>query len=316
MRETEPALHRVGRRAHTETVDKAGSISCADRAREAAGCIGFGTWDDRVEVRGQRVGSASCRNPSPRSAPKSAGTSYMPARDRAGADHRARARRGLRWAVSAQLKTALLARHEACAGCCIAALALLWLAPGAVHGRCPRRRSSTIGREMHQRDPREDACVRQRGGCRLTSGASGQQLARACRRPARPRIHLYRARQSRHQRLRDARAATSTSTAACSLYLQSEAELAAVLAHEIAHITERHASRQDVMAKTSSVASLALGVLAAIGTGSGAVGAVWRRTRQPAQVPRWCVATVATWSSKPTARARNSCTATATIRWR
>lgn len=58
------------------------------------------------------------------------------------------------------------------------------------------------------------------------------------------------------------------------LHLQSEAELAAVLAHEIAHITERHASRQDVMSKTSSVASLALGVLAAIGTGSGAVGSV------------------------------------------
>lgn len=58
------------------------------------------------------------------------------------------------------------------------------------------------------------------------------------------------------------------------LYLQSEAELAAVLAHEIAHITERHASRQDVMAKTSSVASLALGVLAAIGTGSGTVGSL------------------------------------------
>lgn len=58
------------------------------------------------------------------------------------------------------------------------------------------------------------------------------------------------------------------------LYMQSEAELAAVLAHEIAHITERHASRQDVMAKTSSVASLALGVLAAIGTGSGTVGSL------------------------------------------
>lgn len=58
------------------------------------------------------------------------------------------------------------------------------------------------------------------------------------------------------------------------LYLQSEAELAAVLAHEIAHITERHASRQDLLSKTSSVASLALGVLAAIGTGSGTVGSL------------------------------------------
>jgi len=58
------------------------------------------------------------------------------------------------------------------------------------------------------------------------------------------------------------------------VYLQSEAELAAVLAHEIAHVTERHASRQDTMSKASSVASVALGVLAAIGTGSGAVGGV------------------------------------------
>lgn len=58
------------------------------------------------------------------------------------------------------------------------------------------------------------------------------------------------------------------------LYLQSEAELAAVLAHEIAHITERHGSRQNILAKTSSVASLALGVLAAIGTGSGTVGSL------------------------------------------
>jgi len=57
-------------------------------------------------------------------------------------------------------------------------------------------------------------------------------------------------------------------------YLDSEAELAAVLSHEIAHITERHASRQDWMAKTSSVGATVLGVLAAIQTGSGAVGGV------------------------------------------
>lgn len=53
-------------------------------------------------------------------------------------------------------------------------------------------------------------------------------------------------------------------------YLDSEAQLAAVLSHEIAHITERHASQQDWMSKTSSVASAILGAIVAIQTGSGA----------------------------------------------
>jgi predicted Zn-dependent protease len=57
-------------------------------------------------------------------------------------------------------------------------------------------------------------------------------------------------------------------------YLDSEAELAGVLAHEIAHITERHASRQDWMNKGSGVAAAVVGILAAVGTGSGAVGSV------------------------------------------
>jgi predicted Zn-dependent protease len=57
-------------------------------------------------------------------------------------------------------------------------------------------------------------------------------------------------------------------------YLDSEAELAAVLSHEIAHITERHASRQDWMSKASGVGSAVLGVLVAMQTGSSAVGGV------------------------------------------
>ena len=57
-------------------------------------------------------------------------------------------------------------------------------------------------------------------------------------------------------------------------YLDSEAELAGVMAHEIAHVTERHASRQDWMGKGSSVASAVVGILAAVSTGSGAVGGV------------------------------------------
>ncbi|GAA5315386.1 MAG: M48 family metalloprotease [Candidatus Pelagadaptatus aseana] len=53
-------------------------------------------------------------------------------------------------------------------------------------------------------------------------------------------------------------------------YLQNEAQLAAVIAHEIAHVTARHAVRQDTARKGSSVLSVA----AAIATGSGVVGDV------------------------------------------
>ena len=53
-------------------------------------------------------------------------------------------------------------------------------------------------------------------------------------------------------------------------YMQSEAQLAAVLAHEIAHVTARHAVRQDTARKGSSVLSVA----SAIVTGSGVVGDV------------------------------------------
>lgn len=57
-------------------------------------------------------------------------------------------------------------------------------------------------------------------------------------------------------------------------YLDSEAELAGVIAHEIAHVTERHASRQDWMNKGSAIGSAVVGILAAISTGSGALGSV------------------------------------------
>jgi predicted Zn-dependent protease len=53
-------------------------------------------------------------------------------------------------------------------------------------------------------------------------------------------------------------------------YLQNEAQLAAVIAHEIAHVTARHAVRQDSARKGSSV----LAVAATIATGSGVVGDV------------------------------------------
>lgn len=51
-------------------------------------------------------------------------------------------------------------------------------------------------------------------------------------------------------------------------YLQSEAEMAAVLAHEIGHITARHAVRQKTASTGAGVAS----VLSVLVTGSGAVG--------------------------------------------
>ena len=55
-------------------------------------------------------------------------------------------------------------------------------------------------------------------------------------------------------------------------YLNSEAELAAVLAHEIGHITARHAIQQH--ARTSLAGTLANvgGVVAAVATGSGYIG--------------------------------------------
>ncbi|GAA5445653.1 beta-barrel assembly-enhancing protease [Microbulbifer sp. NBRC 101763] len=53
-------------------------------------------------------------------------------------------------------------------------------------------------------------------------------------------------------------------------YLHSEAEMAAVLAHEIGHITARHAVRQKTAATGASVAS----VLSVLVTGSGVVGDV------------------------------------------
>ncbi|WKD49220.1 M48 family metalloprotease [Microbulbifer spongiae] len=53
-------------------------------------------------------------------------------------------------------------------------------------------------------------------------------------------------------------------------YLHSEAEMAAVLAHEIGHITARHAVRQKTAATGANVAS----VLSVLVTGSGVVGDV------------------------------------------
>ena len=53
-------------------------------------------------------------------------------------------------------------------------------------------------------------------------------------------------------------------------YLQSEAEMAAVLAHEVGHITARHAVRQKTAATGAGVAS----VLSVLVTGSGVVGDV------------------------------------------
>jgi len=153
---------------------------------------------------------------------------------------------------------------------CIAALALLWLAPGAGMAMSEKKELE-IGREMHQ-EILAKMPVYANAAVADYVGRIGQQLARDSDRPGleytftvldSPDINAF-ATPGGYVYINRGLLA----------YLQSEAELAAVLAHEIAHITERHASRQDVMAKTSSVASLALGVLAAIGTGSGAVGGV------------------------------------------
>ena len=55
-------------------------------------------------------------------------------------------------------------------------------------------------------------------------------------------------------------------------YLNSEAELAAVLAHEIGHITARHAIQQQARTRLANVASGVGGFVAAVATGSGFIG--------------------------------------------
>lgn len=55
-------------------------------------------------------------------------------------------------------------------------------------------------------------------------------------------------------------------------YLQTEAQLAAVLGHEIGHITARHAVRQNTAAKTSNVLSTAVAVASVVTTGTSVLG--------------------------------------------
>lgn len=56
------------------------------------------------------------------------------------------------------------------------------------------------------------------------------------------------------------------------LYLKSEDELAAVLAHEIGHITARHAVQQQARGGLGRAAAAVAGVAAAVATGSGYIG--------------------------------------------
>ncbi len=56
------------------------------------------------------------------------------------------------------------------------------------------------------------------------------------------------------------------------LYLKSEDELAAVLAHEVGHITARHAIQQQARGQLGRAAATVGGVVAAVATGSGYIG--------------------------------------------
>ncbi|MEX0738314.1 MAG: M48 family metalloprotease [Pseudohongiella sp.] len=56
------------------------------------------------------------------------------------------------------------------------------------------------------------------------------------------------------------------------LYLKTEDELAAVLAHEVGHITARHAIQQQARGRLGSAAATVGGVVAAVATGSGYIG--------------------------------------------
>jgi len=56
------------------------------------------------------------------------------------------------------------------------------------------------------------------------------------------------------------------------LYLKTEDELAAVLAHEVGHITARHAIQQQARGQLGRAAATVGGVVAAVATGSGYIG--------------------------------------------
>src|SRR5690606_32743729 len=57
-------------------------------------------------------------------------------------------------------------------------------------------------------------------------------------------------------------------------YLQTEAQLAAVLAHEIGHITARHGVRRDTAQKGAGIGTGILSVLSVLTTGTNVVGDV------------------------------------------
>ena len=68
-------------------------------------------------------------------------------------------------------------------------------------------------------------------------------------------------------------------------FMNSEAELAAVLAHEIGHITARHAVQQQARGAMARAASTVGGIVASVATGSGYVGSqisqvasIWAQT--------------------------------------
>ncbi|MDF1622102.1 MAG: M48 family metalloprotease [Pseudohongiella nitratireducens] len=56
------------------------------------------------------------------------------------------------------------------------------------------------------------------------------------------------------------------------LYLNSEDQLAAVMAHEIGHVTARHAVQQQARGRLGNAAATVGGVVAAVATGSGYIG--------------------------------------------
>src|SRR3990167_2076657 len=90
-------------------------------------------------------------------------------------------------------------------------------------------------------------------------------------------------------------------------YMDSEADLAGVIGHEIGHVTARHGAQRATRAQTAGLGVLAATILGAVLEGRGGGGAGGRRPRAWACWPRPSSARCsrgAAWAARATSRRR------------